>query len=249
MNNKLIFVLVLFFLIFISFYYGGLVKKNVLLVNDVVIEKFYGIKDFIVESVSQHFNQAEQIEQLKVRNQELEHIAVLAASFANQLNRILEDKNSTKYLPHVSLVRAISYVQLNDYKKLWLDFTQAPQKKNKGLIYQGYTIGIAVNKDGRAMALLQGDDKCVFAVYIGKDKAPGLVKGENGRLMVKFIPKWAKISIGDEILTSGLDDIFFSDIPVGVVSGIKDEDMYQSVEVKPYANINIPAYLYMVDSL
>ncbi|ENI9737908.1 rod shape-determining protein MreC, partial [Campylobacter coli] len=29
MKNKLIFVLVLFFLVFISFYYGGLVKKNV----------------------------------------------------------------------------------------------------------------------------------------------------------------------------------------------------------------------------
>ncbi|MCH3853896.1 rod shape-determining protein MreC, partial [Campylobacter jejuni] len=65
----------------------------------------------------------------------------------------------------------------------------------------------------------------------------------------KFIPKWAKINIGDEILTSGLDNIFFSDVPVGIVSAIKDEDMYQSVEVKPYANINIPAYLYIIDSL
>ncbi|EPT6802556.1 rod shape-determining protein MreC, partial [Campylobacter coli] len=51
------------------------------------------------------------------------------------------------------------------------------------------------------------------------------------------------------ILTSGLDNIFFSDVPVGIVSAIKDEDMYQSVEVKPYANINIPAYLYIIDSL
>lgn len=43
--------------------------------------------------------------------------------------------------------------------------------KNRGLIYQGYTAGIAINKNGRAMALLQGDDQCVFSVYIGKSKA------------------------------------------------------------------------------
>ncbi|TKX32531.1 rod shape-determining protein MreC [Campylobacter aviculae] len=249
MKNKLIFVLILFFLIFLSFYYGGLIKKNVLLVNDVVIEEFYGAKDFIVQTVSKHFNQVEQIEKLKARNQELEYMAALTTTFANQLNRILEDKNSTKYLPQVSLTRAISYVQLNDYKKLWLDFVKVPPNKNRGLIYQGYTAGIAINKDSRAMAILQGDEQCVFAVYIGKIKAPGLVQGENGKVMVKFIPKWAKINIGDEILTSGLDNIFFSDVPVGVVSKISDGDIYQSVEVKPYAQINISAYLYMVDSI
>ncbi|MFB1645837.1 rod shape-determining protein MreC [Campylobacter molothri] len=249
MKNKLIFILILFFLIFISFYYGGLIKKNILFVNDVVIEKFYGIKDFISEEFSKHFNQAEQIEKLKARNRELEYMAVLTTSFANQLNRILEDKNSTKYLPQVSLTRAISYVRLNDYKRLWLDFARVPTDKNKGLIYQGYTAGIAINKNDRAMAILQGDEKCVFAVYIGKDKIPGLLQGENGKIIVNFISKSAKIHIGDEILTSGLDNIFFSDIPVGKVIEINNGEIYKSVIVKPYVKINIPAYLYIVDSV
>lgn len=174
-----------------------------------MLEKFYGIKDAITEFFSKHFDQVDQIEQLKARNQELEYAAVLTTSFANQLNRILEDKNSTRYLPQVSLVRVISYVKLNDYKRLWLDFAKVSPNKNKGLIHQGYTIGIAINKDGRAMALLQGDEQCVFSVYIGKNKIPGLIQGEDDKLKVKFIPKWAKINIGDEILTSGLDNIFF----------------------------------------
>ena len=99
------------------------------------------------------------------------------------------------------------------------------------------------------MALLQGDGGCVFSVYIGKSKAPGLIQGEDDKVVVKFIPKWAKINIGDEILTSGLDNIFFADVPVGIVTHISDGDMYQSVEVKPYARISIPAYLHIVDNL
>lgn len=174
---------------FFSFYIvllWRLSKKNALMVNDVVLEKIYGVKDFITESFSKHFNQAEQIEQLKARNQELEYAAVLTTSFANQLNHILEDKNSTRYLPQVSLARAISYVRLNDYKRLWLDLAKVSPNKNKGLIYKGYTIGIAINKEGRAMALLQGDEQCVFSVYVGKNKAPGLVQGEDGKMKVKL---------------------------------------------------------------
>ena len=86
----------------------------------IIQEKIDGIKDAITEFFSKHFDQVDQIEQLKARNQELEYAAVLTTSFANQLNRILEDKNSTRYLPQVSLVRVISYVKLNDYKRLCL---------------------------------------------------------------------------------------------------------------------------------
>lgn len=146
MKNKIFYVLVLAFLVFISFYYGGLIKQNVLRVNDFVIGNFYNIKDYLGKKISEHFNQANQIQQLKARNKELEDIAVKVTSFANQLNRILEDQNSTKYLPQVSLTRVISYVQLNDYKKLWLDWSKIPVGKNRGLIYQGYTAGIAINK-------------------------------------------------------------------------------------------------------
>ncbi len=87
-----------------------------------------------------------------------------------------------------------------------------------------------------------------FSVYIGKSKAPGLIQGEDGRIVVNY-SKMGKINTGDEILTSGLDNIFFSDIPVGIVNRVNDEDMYQSVEVKPYVKISIPAYLYVVDNL
>ena len=249
MKNKIFYVLVLAFLVFVSFYYGGFIKQNVLRVNDLVIESFYDFKDYLVNKISQHFNQIEQIQKLKERNKELEDIAVKVAGFANQLNKILEDQNSTKYLPQLSLTRAISYVKLNDYKRVWLDKAKIPPKKNSGLIYQGYTAGIAINKNDRAMALLQGDEQCVFSVYIGKIKAPGLVQGQDNKIFVKYIPKWAKINLNDEILTSGLDNIFFAGVPVGVVSKIYDDDMYQSVEIKPYVYVDIPDYLYVIDSL
>ena len=112
---------------------------------------------------------------------------------------------------------------------------------------QGYTAGIAVVKDGRLMGILQGDEDCTFSVYVGKKKIPGVAQGRNGRVVVKFIPKWEKINVGDEVLTSGLDEIFFSGVPVGRVVSVLSEDMYQSAELETFAKINIPSYMYLIE--
>ncbi|KAA6225184.1 MULTISPECIES: rod shape-determining protein MreC [unclassified Campylobacter] len=249
MKNKVIYVLIFAFLVFVSFYYGGLIKKNVLVVNDYVIKSAYDFKDFVSEKISIHFNQIEQIENLKEKNEKLESLGMLVGTLSNEINRLLEDKNSTHFLPNVSLARVISYVQMNDYTKVWLDGTKSTPNKNKGLLYQGYSVGILIDKDARPMALLQGDEKCIFSVYIGDNKAPGFIQGHNGKIMVKYIPRWASFKVGDEILTSGLDNIFFAGVPVGVVTRVVDEDIYLSAEVKPYAQLNIPAYVYVIDRL
>lgn len=248
MKSKIRNVLILAFLVFIAFYYGSAIKANALVVNDNVIKLYYSVRDYLIASFNQHFNQAAQIENLQERNKNLEEANSLVAIFANELNLLLEDKNSTQYLPKVQLARALSYVQTGNYNRIWLSVNNFNQNKNKGLIYQGFSAGIVVNKEGRAMALLQGDENCIFSVYIGKDRIPGILQGESGKIIVKFIPKWQKVNIGDEVFTSGLDEIFFAGVPVGKVIDIKEYDIYQSVELEAFAKVNTPAFLYIVQS-
>ena len=157
------------------------------------------------------------------------------------------DKNSTAYEPRVQLVRALSYVNISDYDKVWLDkFNGYDESKIYGLIYQGKSAGIVVNKDGNPLALLQNDPKSIFAVSIGDEKIPGIAHGSKDGITVKFIPQWLSPKEGDEVVTSGLDGIFFSGISVGKVTGVIQESLYKSAAVKPYVNITIPSYLYVV---
>ena len=246
MKNKIFYVLILAFLIFVSFYYGGVIKKNVLFVNDFVLKNLYDFKDYLSDAVSKHFDQARQIEILRKQNQELDEIRIVTRIFADNVNKLLEDKNSTQYFPSIALTRAISYVNISDYKRVWLDDLKTSDK-NRGLIHKGYTAGIAVAKDGRTMALLQGDEDCIFSIHIGEEKFPGLIHGENGRIVAKFIPKWAKVKVGDVVLTSGLDNVFFAGVPVGEVEEIRNEEMYQSASIRPYSRLHIPSYLYIIE--
>lgn len=248
MKNKIRYLLIVSFLLFMSLYFGGFVKKGVLGVNDRVIEQYYNAKNAVIDAINEHFNQVEEIRFLRTKNEVLEQSSALLSTFANQLNMILEDKNSTLYYPQISLVKAISFVQISNYTKIWLSFSGAlAGTRNQGLIFQGYTAGIAVVKDGRLMGILQGDEDCTFSVYVGKKKIPGVAQGRNGRVVVKFIPKWEKINVGDEVLTSGLDEIFFSGVPVGRVVSVLSEDMYQSAELETFAKINIPSYMYLIE--
>ena len=249
MKSRIYVILILSFLIFVSLYYGDNIKNNVLKINDIFINSIYNASSYVVNSVSKHFNQAKQIELLREQNQKLEEANALVATFANQLNLLLEDKNSSQYFPQVSLVRAISYVRLDDYSRLWLSSTKFTGNKNKGLIYKGYTAGIAVLDGSRPMALLQQNEGCTFSVYVGKDKVPGVLQGLGDKISIKFIPKTKNIKVGDTIYTSGLDEVFFSGVPVGLVKEIIDDEVYQSAIVEPFVQINLPSYMYMIDSL
>lgn len=73
---------------------------------------------------------------------------MLLSTFAGELNKILIDKNSSIYEPKVQLVKALSYANLNDYNKFFVNFENFNPNKIYGLISEGKTAGILVNKDG-----------------------------------------------------------------------------------------------------
>ena len=247
MKSKILFVALIGALVFFSLDRGALISGYVVNLNNRVVAAYDDAVKFVKDGVNEHFRQREEIKQLRAQNAELEKSAALLSSFAKELNEILVDKNSTAYEPRVQLVRALSYVNISDYDKVWLDkFSGYDESKIYGLICQGKSAGIVVSKDGNPMALLQNDPKSIFAVSIGEEKIPGIAHGSKDGITVKFIPQWLSPKEGDEVVTSGLDGIFFSGISVGKVTGVIQESLYKSAAVKPYVNITIPSYLYVV---
>ena len=49
------------------------------------------------------------------------------------------------------------------------------------------------------------------------------------------------------VYTSGLDNVFFAGVGVGIIESIKEDDMYKNALVKPYVSLNIPSYLYIIE--
>lgn len=245
MKNKIKLFLLIGLLVVCSFFISNIRVIFLDIFNSVIVF-VDNIRQDTENKISEHFNHVEEIKDLRKQNVELEHLATLSTTFAYELNTILSDKNSATYEPNVLLTKALSYVNIGDYNKIWMDFKDFNTSKIYGLLHHGKTAGIIISKDNRPLGLLQTDPDCVFSVYIGENKIAGIATGNYKNIEIKYIYQWTNPKIGDEVYTSGLDGIFFGGVPVGKITEIKEQDLYKSAIVEPDNTIEVPSYLYVI---
>lgn len=237
--NKFLFVL--FFLavtIAYLFEFDQVIARN--------FNPFNGIKQFYVDTVlsiqnktEKYFNQTIKIETLQKENEELKNYKLQYLNSKNKLESLFETldaPNSTT--EQIKFARVLSYIDFDNFTKVWLDL----EKKDTsilGIISQEFAAGIVVNQDGKAKALLNGNEKCNYSIFIGENKAPGIIHASKDRqnLVAKFIPIWFDIKEGDEVITSGMDNIFFEGLKVGRVISIKKLQDIQEATIAPYAKV------------
>ena len=224
-----------------------LIIKKFSFFNDIklsYIDKVIGIST----SVEKYFYQASTIDALRIENNELKEYKSLYTATQKQLDTIKEfviTMNTDETKPNIKLAKVLSYINFNDFTKVWLD-----QKKEDdsilGLITGEYAAGIVIKENGRSVALLNGNKQCSYAVFIGKDKIPGIITSSNDgkNLLIKYIPIWSDIKVGDEVITSGMDNIFFEGLKVGrIIEENTLPDMRTAI-IKPYAQVLKKKYFY-----
>ncbi len=191
-------------------------------------------------------DQAYKIETLSKRNRELERYRILYADLYDRLKALQKECNLTIPSVDMRLVGAIAYMKFGDYSAMWLDAKLEPQKIY-GLIKDRSVAGIAVQKDGKAVALFNGNKKCSYGV-ITQSGAQGVAmgSGDNRYIIVKYIPTYEHVQIGQKVLTSGLDAIFPYGIPVGEVVRVWQEGSYKVAKVKTYADLSHPRFLWLM---
>lgn len=251
MNNKLYSLIAAIGILFLIFRFGVIDQTPLSWATNSLKFTYQNIQDSLVTSYEKFINQAETIESLQGINKKLQKENIVLTAFAAEVINLSKlKKYDYDTNPTVQTVRTISYAALPDFNKIWIDFSEFESTKLYGLIHNGATAGIVVKKNGSsALALLNGDIKCSYAVYIGNKKIPGVAIGKRSDLMVvKYIPIWANIKIGDEVVTSGLDEIFFEGVKVGKVNKILTKNAYKEVELIPYYDSIKPDFFYVVTS-
>ena len=209
---------------------------------------YHSSVEYIQNSIGQHFFQAHQISKLKKQIKNCEKNHLLMQQLASELNDLYKanDVNFTNN-PEVELVRTIAYEKFGNKNRLWITMDDFNSSKIYGLVYKELVAGIVIAKNNKPLALLNNSIQSTYAVYIGDKKAPGIAHGNNGEdIIINFIPAWFKIKEGDEVVTSGLDNIFFKGLKVGKVVTTTSSQGYQSAVVKPYYQANEPDYFYII---
>ncbi len=196
--------------------------------------------------------QKERIEKLSKENRILRKYLLDQTHYLHQVASLYKKLPTLERLPYksVALVDTISYLKLNKFDEILLTIPKKiPLKEGKiyGLIQDEVVAGTARYRGGLLHGTLLSNPKCRFDVFIGPKRYPGIAEGVDKNLIaVKFIPKWAKIKKGDRVETSGLDGIFFANIPVGVVQKTLVEGSYQTAYVRTYADTMHPGIFFLI---
>ena len=196
--------------------------------------------------------QKESIQKLTFENRALRKRLLEQTHYIQEIQNIYTVLPDLSKLPiqNISISETISYVKLNSFSQLILT-KPAELHKDKlyGLIQKNVVAGVASLQNNQLYAFLTSDDKCRFSVFIGEEYAPGIAIGvKTNEMIVKFIPKWYKIKAGDKVVTSGLDDIFFTNVPVGVVTKIELQSSYKVAYIKTYSDIYHPKTFFLVNN-
>ena len=245
-----------FFSIFIALLVGALYYTNIIqspfisVLNTVKI-KYHNSTEYIQKTIDKHFFQSEHITELEEKLQKYENSHLVMQQLASEINDLFQENHSKlKTNPNVQLVRTISYQKFGDQNRVWIEVPDYNSSRVYGLTYKELVAGIVISQNGRALGLLNRDIKSSYAVYVGGNKAPGIAHGNSEKnLIVKFIPAWFSIKKGDEVVTSGLDKIFFKGLKVGTVLSVTKSQGYQNAVIEPYYKAHDPNYFHMIKKI
>jgi rod shape-determining protein MreC len=195
--------------------------------------------------------QKESIEKLTKENRILRKRLLEQMHYLEQVTNIYDILPELSRMPvsNISITETISYVKLNSFSRIILTKPKGMiEGKLYGLIQGTVVAGTAEVKNNQLYGYLTSDDKCRFSVFIGDKKAPGIAIGlEKNKMIIKFIPKWHNVQVGDKVITSGLDNIFFAKVPVGVVTSVEVQSAYTVAHINTYSNIFHPRTFFLVN--
>lgn len=245
-----------FFMIFIALLVGALYYTNI--IQSPFISALNSLKsvyldtlELIGEHTERHFFQAQHIKELKDELKQYETNHLVMQQMASEINDLFAQNGSNlRSDPKVELTRTISYQKFGDFNRIWLEVEDYNSSRIYGLVYKELVAGIVIPHEGRPLGLLNRDIKSSYSVFIGEANAPGIAHGNSAQnLLVKFIPAWYHINEGDEVTTSGLDEIFFKGLKVGVVLSVTKSQGYQNAIIEPYYKANDPSYFHIIKKI
>ncbi|MGC9022788.1 MAG: rod shape-determining protein MreC [Dissulfurimicrobium sp.] len=113
---------------------------------------------------------------------------------------------------------------------------EMPVLADDGIIGQ-----VVESSDRFSKVLLIADQNSAVAAIDQRSRTPGILKGNgDGLCRLAYVGKEEDVAVGDEVITSGTDQIFPKGLPLGKIIAVdkgSGSDLFQTVTVKPAAGL------------
>lgn len=185
---------------------------------------------------------ARENEQLRRENGELKLEVMQLQAKSAEADRLAALLNFKRSQSKVKMVTARVIASNPDANSAMIYIDQGAHdeiKKGMGVITPEGVVGkvIEVFRDTSQVMLITDRESGVGAM-IENSRVQSPVSGTGEPLLaMKFVGNDEEVSVGQRVVTSGMDRIFPKDLPVGVISSVKPGAERKQIRVKPSANL------------
>jgi rod shape-determining protein MreC len=177
-----------------------------------------------------------QVDQLRLQVDQLRG----QAAQADQLASLLGFRHAHPSLP-VLAARIISASPAPETRLIYIDRgSDRGVQRNMGVITPDGVVGkvLEVYPDS-AQVLLITDRESGVGALLARTGAEGVVKGTGGPyLEMDYVLNATKVKVGEQVLTSGLDQIFPKGLPVGTVVTSSAGSPFLHITLRPTAHLD-----------
>ena len=162
------------------------------------------------------------------------------AAEADRLAALLSFRQSNPQLPLLA-ARVISASLAPGSKVLYIDRgARDGVQANMAVITPNGVVGKILEAfPASSQVLLVTDRESGVGTLLAGSRVEGVVKGTDGSdLRMDYIESGEKVKTGEAVLTSGLDQIFPPDLPVGTVTAVSPASPFLKIELRPAARLD-----------
>ncbi len=161
------------------------------------------------------------------------------AAEAHRLRDLLEFKNQLPFQTVAAEVIATSPTETS--KAVFIDKgADAGLTPDLAVVTPAGVVGKIIAVFPRtAQVMLITDSSSGAACTLDKSRVQGILKGGGLSLcQMHYVMNEAAVSVGETVLTSGLDQIYPKGLPIGSVTETAEGNIYKTIKVKPAAGLD-----------
>lgn len=238
-------IIALIFVLLVAFFLRDIVNIGMGVVNNLLFpiqRKIYEVGNFIDDSKDVATNYKKILEEnKKLKDENIKYNLILTQNKIleeenDRLREILELKSESKY--EIKVAKVNFRTPTNLYEKFFIDLgTENGIKKDMLVFSQDILVGkiSKVYKDYSLVEMITGENFSISAIT--ESGMLGILKGsDEGDGSLYFEPNsfQGELTVGEEIYTSGISDIYPKGIFLGKISEFDNQEgeLFRSIKVK-----------------
>ena len=122
-------------------------------------------------------------------------------------------------------------------------------RHDQAVVAEEGVVGRVIETSGPwAKVQLLTDRAAAIGVELEAAHRQGIAHGEGDELVIDYVPRQAEITLGERVITAGIDGVFPRGLPVGVVVAVEPgSELFHKIRVRPAADLAGLGNVYLLE--